>query len=132
MDKIKVEVLQPLQIKIDAHCDHVIIPGIEGDFGIFSEHTPFITKIRPGILKLYSDEMEDRYAIHDGFVTIENNIVKIVCEVIEKDDEVDINRAEEARDRAEKRMKSAEDDIDFRRAELALKKALVRLKIKNR
>ena len=132
MGNMKIEVLQPYQIKVKDHYDHVIVPGIEGDFGVAEEHTPLITKVRPGILKLYKGNEEERYAIHDGFVTVENNVVKIVCETIEKEDEIDISRAEAARVRAEKRLKSTEGEIDFRRAEIALKKALVRIKIMNR
>ena len=132
MSKIKIEVLQPNKVKIKDEYDHVILPGTEGDFGVSEEHTPFITKMRPGILKLYKGNQEERYAIHDGFVTVENNVVRIVCETIEKEDEVDYARAEAAKSRAEKRLKSAEEDIDFRRAEIALKKALVRIKITNR
>lgn len=131
MGNIKIEVLQPHQTKIKDHYDHVIVPGIEGDFGVAEEHTPFITKVRPGMLKLFKGSEEERYAIHDGFVTVENNVVRIVCEVIEKDDEIDISRAQAAKERAEKRLKSSEGEIDYRRAEIALKKALVRLKIKS-
>ena len=105
MGNIKIEVLQPNQIKVKDQYDHVIVPGIEGDFGVAEEHTPFITKLRPGILKLYRGNEVERYAIHDGFVTVENNIVKIVCETIEKEDEIDINRAEAAKDKSGKEIK---------------------------
>jgi F-type H+-transporting ATPase subunit epsilon len=132
MGNIKIEVLQPHQIKVKNQYDHVIVPGIEGDFGVAEEHTPFITKVRPGILKLYKGNEEERYAIHDGFVTVENNVIKIVCENIEKEDEIDIARAEASKARAEKRLRTSEGEIDYRRAEIALKKALVRLKIVNR
>jgi F-type H+-transporting ATPase subunit epsilon len=132
MSKITVEVMQPSQVKISGEYDHVIVPGVEGDFGVFQDHTPFITKVRPGILQLYNNNTVEKYAIHDGFVTVENNVVKIVCEIIERDNEIDKNRAEAAKKRAEKRLRSSESDIDFRRAELALKKALVRLKLQAR
>jgi len=132
MSKIRLKVLQPFKITIDDDFDHVIAPGIDGDFGISPEHTAFITKIRPGILIMYNDDNEIRYAIHDGFVTVEGDVVKIACEIMEKEDEIDITRAEASRDRAAERLKSAEEDINIRRAELALKKALVRLKFGNR
>jgi len=132
MSNIKLEVLQPYKILIDDEYDHVIVPGIDGDFGVSPEHTAFITKIRPGILHLFKIDSEEKYAIHDGFVTVESDTVKIVCEVIEKEDEIDNERAEKAKKRAEKRLKSSEGDIDIRRAELALKKAMVRIKIRNR
>ncbi len=130
MAKIKLEVIQPIKTKIKGEFDHIIIPGIDGDFGISKNHTPFVTKIRTGILLLYKGEKVDKYAIHDGFVTVENNQITIVTEVIEKESEIDKARAKSAKLRAEKRLKSNEKNINFRRAEFALKRALVRLDIK--
>ncbi|MDP8201958.1 MAG: ATP synthase F1 subunit epsilon [Candidatus Tenebribacter burtonii] len=127
MSKIHIKVIQPTQIRIDKECDHLIIPGVAGDFGISFDHTPFITKIRIGVLQLFQNEYCEEYAIHDGFVTVENNVVTIVCDTIEKKNEIDIARANASRKRAEKRLKSSEENINFRRAESSLKKALVRL-----
>ena len=69
------------------------------------------------------------YAIHDGFVTVENNIIKIVCETIERSSEIKTKRAESSKKRAEKRLKSSTEKTDFRRAEASLKRALVRLSL---
>ena len=129
MDKIHLEVIQPIQIKISGEYDHIIIPGVDGDFGVSSEHTPFITKIRSGILHLYKGTKITDYAIHDGFVTVENNIIKIVCETIERSSEIKTKRAESSKKRAEKRLKSSTEKTDFRRAEASLKRALVRLSL---
>ena len=127
MAKVHLEVLQPTTTKIDGDFDHVIIPGIDGDFGVYPDHTPFITQIRQGILRVFNDDTEEKYAIHDGFVTVENSKVNIVCEVIEKASEIDEKRAKAALERAEQRMKSTNENINFRRAEASLKRALARL-----
>ena len=129
MSKIHIKVIQPTQIRIDKKYDHIIVPGVDGDFGISFDHTPFITKIRTGVLQLFQNENCEEYAIHDGFVTVENNIVTIVCDTIEKKDEIDIARAKASRGRAEERLKSSKENINFRRAEASLKKALVRLEL---
>jgi len=129
MDKIHLEVIQPTQTKINEDVDHVIIPGVEGDIGVSLDLTPLITKIRSGVLFLYKGSNIEKYAIHDGFATIENNNVKIVCEVIEKFSEIDEARAVTAKERAEKRLKGDAENIDFRRAEFALRKAFARLDI---
>ena len=129
MSKIKLTVVQPYQTKVKGDFDHVIIPGVDGDFGIDTGHTSFITKIRPGNMKLYLGKNIEEYAIHDGFVTVENDKVTIVCEIIERDKEINQKRAQDSKERAEKRLKSSSEEIDFRRAEIALKKALVRLGI---
>ena len=129
MDKIHFEVIQPTQTKINEDVDHVIIPGVEGDIGVSLDHTPLITKIRTGVLFLYNGSNIEKYSIHDGFAAIENNSVKIVCEVIEKFSEIDEARAVAAKERAEKHLKSDAENIDFRRAEFAMRKALARLDI---
>lgn len=129
MSKLHVKVIQPTCVRIDKEFDHVIVPGVDGDFGISLDHTPFITKIRTGILQLFQAEKCEEYAIHDGFVTVENNIVTIICDTIEKKDEIDLTRAKASKERAEKRLKSSEENVNFRRAEIALKKALVRLEL---
>lgn len=132
MSKIHIKVIQPTQIRIDKGYDHIIVPGIDGDFGISVDHTPFITKIRTGVLQLFQNEINEEYAIHDGFVTVENNVVKIVCDTIERKDEIDSARAKASKERAEKRLKSSEDNVNFRRAEASLKKALVRLELNSK
>ncbi|PID28956.1 MAG: ATP synthase F1 subunit epsilon [Candidatus Cloacimonadota bacterium] len=126
MEKIKLVVIQPQGTKIDNEFDHVIIPGIEGDLGVYVGHTPLITKIRPGILTVSDSENKVLYALHDGFVTVEPDKIKIVCETVEKYNEIDVNRAQASKERAEKRL-SEGGEIDFRRAEASLKRALVRL-----
>ncbi len=129
MEKIFVEIIQPKRTLVNGEYDQIIIPGVEGDFGVLANHTPFITKIRPGILELISNNKSEEFAIHDGYVSVQNNQVKIVCETIESKEDIDIERAKKAKERAEKRIKSNQENIDFRRAELALKRALVRLNV---
>lgn len=130
MSKIKINIIKPDSVKLAGEFDHVIVPGVDGDFGILVGHTPFITKIRPGIISLYLGKSVEKYAIHDGFVTVENDVINIVCDSIEYVDEIDTDRAKEAKDRAMVRLKSSDEDIDYRRAESSLKRALVRIEIK--
>lgn len=124
---IHLKVLQPLRSKIDEECESVIVPGIDGDFQVFEGHTPFITKIRPGTLYVMNKSDEQKYAIHDGFVTVENDEIIILSEVMEGSDSIDSTRAEEAKTRAEQRLKEKVEGTDFRRAEAALKRAIARI-----
>lgn len=129
MEKLDLKIIKPQETVLEDSFEHIIIPGKAGDFGIYPGHTPFISVIRPGILELYNGENVDKYALHDGYVTVENDQVTILCEVIEHKDQIDIKRAQSAKKRAEDRIKSGKEDIDFRRAEIALKRALARLDI---
>ncbi len=127
MSKVRVKIIQPTRVVMNEECDHVIVPGSAGDFGVYTGHTPIITTIRAGILLIYNGNKAESYAIHDGFVTVEDDVVRIVCEVIETKDEIDINRAEKAQKRARERLNVQSEDIDYRRAETALSRALARI-----
>jgi len=129
MEKLRLKIIQPQKIFLETEFDDIIIPGKDGDFGVFIGHTPFISVIRPGVMEIYSDNEVTKYALHDGYVTVENNEVTILCEIIERADEIDKTRAEAAKERAERRVKSNQSDIDFRRAENALKRAVARITI---
>ena len=129
MAKVNLKIVQPHKIFIDADYDQLIIPGVDGDFGVLEGHTPFITQIRPGILTVINGENSHEYAIHDGFVTVENNKVTIICEIIEESNQIDIKRAEAAKKRAEERLKAQKGDINYRRAEYALKRAIARIEL---
>lgn len=127
---LQLKVIQPNRTVKDTECEHVIVPGVDGDFGISAEHTPFITKLRPGTLTVFYDNQKkkkDTLAVHDGFVTVENNTIRIVSEIVEKSNEIELSRAEKAKKRAEERMAAEESDIDYRRAESALKRAITRI-----
>ena len=132
MDKVHLDIFQPQKIRLQDDFDHVIVPGIEGDFGISSGHTPFITMLRPGVITVYEGNKTHNFAVHNGFVTVEKDTVVITCQTIEAEQEIDTQRAKKAKQRAEKRLKSSSNrsEIDFRRAELALKRSLVRLSLK--
>lgn len=127
---VHLKIIQPTSVKIDADFDSVLVPGMEGDFEILENHAPFLTKIRPGILTAVNDKNVFRYCIHDGFVSVDNNQVIILSEAVEKDTEIDVERAKQAKERALGRLNhNVQQDIDFRRAETALKRALARLEI---
>ncbi|MCD4651504.1 MAG: ATP synthase F1 subunit epsilon [Candidatus Cloacimonetes bacterium] len=127
-NKIRLEIIQPTRILIQKEFEHIIVPGVEGEFGVSPGHTPVITSIRPGVVKCYTGTEIDHYVVHDGFVTVEADCIHIVCEIGEHHSEIDTSRAEQARQRAMERVnKPANSGIDFRRAEIALRRAIARL-----
>jgi F-type H+-transporting ATPase subunit epsilon len=129
MDKVKIKIIKPQEIFLEAEFDHIIIPGLDGDFGIYAGHTPFISVIRPGVMEMFDNDQITRYAIHDGYVTVEKDQVTILTELVEKASQIDVHRADAARQRAQERLKSNDTDIDHRRAEFALRKAFARLEV---
>jgi F-type H+-transporting ATPase subunit epsilon len=131
MGKLHIQLIMPSEKILDDVVDSVILPGIEGDFEILDEHSPFITQLRPGTIKVIKEGEDEEplfFAIHDGFITVEDNEILVLSEDCERKDKIDLPRAEAAKERAEKRLADISNDkIDFRRAEAALKRAVSRI-----
>ncbi len=102
----------------------------EGYIGVYPGHIPIATVLAPGILVIHNDGELKRAALHSGFARISPDNIMILAEVAEWPDEIDLNRAEEARVRAERRLSGTESGIDIKRAEAALKRSLTRISIK--
>lgn len=105
---------------------------VEGYIGVYPEHIPLATVLATGILTIHlEDGTTKQAALHEGFAKITQDKVMILAEVAEWPDEIDINRANEAKIRAERRLDGKESGMDIQRAEIALKKALTRISLLN-
>ena len=98
----------------------------EGDIGVYRNHIPLTAIVAPGVLKIHEEGGVKEAALMSGFIEILPEKITIMAEVAEWPEEIDANRAEEARIRAERRLKEENGEIDTMRAELALRRALVR------
>ena len=128
MSDLHIQVLMPNDKKIDDFVDRAILPGIEGDLEVLKGHTALITQLRPGTLKVYKDNKLQSLAMHDGFVTVEDDKIIILSECCERCKDINQERALAAKKRAEQRMADISNtETDFRRAERALKRAITRL-----
>ena len=101
----------------------------EGEVGIYAGHIPMTQIIAPGQLTITEEGGQKIAALLSGFVEITPEKVTILAEAVEWPENIDVERAREARIRAERRISSGQEDIDLARAELALKKALNRLDV---
>ena len=128
--KILLEIVTPERLVLTREIDEVTAPGEDGEFGVLPGHTPFITSLKTGEVK-YRGEGSDKYlAVNGGFAEVTSNKVYILADTAEEAEEIDLQRAEAAKSRAEERLKRAEkEEIDFARAQAALNRALVRLQV---
>ena len=101
----------------------------EGQIGVYKNHIPMTAIVAPGVLTIHEENDVKRAALHAGFIQILPELITVMAETVEWPDEIDINRAEEARVRAERRIKETNGEVDVMRAELAYKRALVRLTV---
>jgi F-type H+-transporting ATPase subunit epsilon len=110
--------------------DMVIAPGIEGQLGILPRHAPLLAALTYGELRVKRGAEEESFAIGGGFMEVQPDRVIVLADTAERAEEIDLERAEAARRRAEERLKAqAENRIDFVRAEAALRRSLIRIKV---
>jgi len=109
--------------------DIVVAPGIEGEMGILPNHTPLMTTLQAGELTARAAGEELSLAISGGFLEVQPDRVIVLAETAERDEEIDLARAEEARRRAQERLSRPTSEVDIARAEAALRRSIARLKV---
>ena len=108
--------------------DEVIAPGSLGELGILPHHAPLITSLQPGELRVKRGGEEDDFFISGGFLEVHTDQVTVLADAAERDSEIDLERAEAARQRASERLDQA-IDADRARAQASLSRSLARLKV---
>ena len=105
-------------------------PGTEGYFSILVNHTPFVSSLKPGIIRVTRENGETlTFSTSGGFLMTDGKKVILLADAVERPQEIDVARARAAKERAEKRLAERTPDIDIDRARLALLRALNRLKV---
>jgi F-type H+-transporting ATPase subunit epsilon len=129
MPGIKIDIVTAERVVYSAEVDEVIAPGMEGQLGILPHHAPLMTILKGGELIIKKGAREDILAISGGFLEVRPDHVIVLADQAERAEEIDAARAEEARKRAEARLKEKGAGFDAARAEAALRRAMVRLSV---
>ena len=131
---LKLEVITPDRVVYsNDHVVSVVAPGIEGYLGALANRAPFVTELGIGEIDLRKPDGDwDYIAVSGGFMEVYENKVTVLAETAELFEEIDVERAEKAKQRAEERIAAHTDDIDFDRAQAALRRALARLRVAQR
>lgn len=127
--KFRLQVISPTRIFYEDDIDMVEMKTTEGEIGVLAGHIPLTAILEPGVLRIHKDGEKKEAAMHDGFVQVKKDGVTILAESCEWPEEIDVQRAKEAKIRAERRISSGNSATDMFRAELALKKSLIRLSL---
>ena len=130
-------IVTPEKVYCEAEINSLVVPGTEGYLGILSHHAPLISSLKPGKIEYKdSENKEIVLAVSGGFIEVSDNKVTILADAVETTDEIDIKRAQAARDRAKdrigKKSSEADTDINIDRARVALLRALNRLRVAGR
>jgi F-type H+-transporting ATPase subunit epsilon len=109
----------------------LIAPGVDGYFGILAHHAPMIAALKPGKLSLKKEQgSESIYAVSGGFVEVSANSVVLLADAIEQACDIDLQRAEKAREKALRRLGSDLPGFDALRAQAALSRAINRIGVR--
>jgi F-type H+-transporting ATPase subunit epsilon len=124
----QLEIVTPERLLVSDVAEEMQIPGKNGYLGILPQHAPLITELGVGEIS-YRKGLETRHlAVAWGFAEVLPDKVTILAETAEKAEEIDVERARQAKQRAEAQLKQAHD-TDYLRAELALERAITRLQV---
>jgi len=123
------KIITPERVFYENQVSMVEMNTTEGEIGVYKRHVPTTVIISPGILTITEPEGTKEAALHAGFAEILQDEVVIMAEIIEWPDEINLERAEAARNRAEERLRSKTPETDVLRAETALQRALARIEV---
>ena len=129
---LKLEIVTPERRAYIDEVDMVVVPGRNGQLGILPRHTPLISSLGVGELKIRKGGTEESLLISGGFVEVRPDKVIVMADLAEHSEEIDEQRAVEARKRAQAELEGVKDPVDIARVRAALQTALMRERIATR
>ncbi len=132
METFQFEIVTPEKLVVRDQAEEMQIPGKNGYLGILPGHAPLITELGVGEISYRNQGYTHRLSVAWGFAEVLPDKVTVLAECAERAEEIDVKRAEEAKQRAEQHLKSGDPDTDYPRAEAALQRAETRLQVASR
>lgn len=126
-ETFQLEIVTPEKMVVKDAAEEMQLPGKNGYLGILPGHAPLITELTAGQLSFRSAGETHYLSVAWGFAEVLPEKVTVLAETAERAEDIDVNRAERAKERAEKRLSSGDPQVDVHRAQQALAKALARL-----
>jgi F-type H+-transporting ATPase subunit epsilon len=131
MSDFLLEIVTPTKKAFSGQVKSVITPGAEGYFGVLPRHAPLLAALQIGEIKVAVTGQNDKkvFATSEGFLEVTPQKVTVIAEAAEESKDIDVQRAEAARERALKRISEGRESWDIDRARAALARALNRLRL---
>jgi F-type H+-transporting ATPase subunit epsilon len=131
---IRVEIVSQDRPVFEGDVDIVVAPGADGEMGILPHHTPLLTTLNPGVMRVRYQGREEVFAISGGVMEVQPTLVTVLADSAERAEEIDISRAEEARRRAEASLQAGvpRNSEAYLAAEAALRRSNLRLQVARR
>lgn len=126
---IRCEIVSQDRLVFEGDADIVVLPGTDGEMGILPHHSPLLTTLKFGVVKVRTKHGEEVFAVAGGVAEVQPDIVTILADAAENVEEIDISRAEEARKRAEEYLAhgTPQDTDAYLKLEAALRRSNLRL-----
>jgi F-type H+-transporting ATPase subunit epsilon len=125
----QLEIVTPTKLVVKDAAEEAQIPGLTGYLGILPGHAPLITELGVGVITYKASGATHTLSVAWGFAEVLPGKVTILAEAAERPQEIDVERAQKSKDRAEERLKSNDPQVDYARAEDALQRAETRLSV---
>ena len=132
MATMRLEIVTAERIVYSEDVDILVAPGIDGELGILPRHAPLLTVLKPGEIRVVKDGEDSLMAVSGGFLEVLGNKVTILADTAEREDEIDVQRSEEALKRAEERVATAPAERDLERALASMRRSQARLRVARR
>jgi F-type H+-transporting ATPase subunit epsilon len=132
MATLKLEIITAERQVFSDDVNTVVAPGVDGELGILPHHAPLITMLKPGEVLIRKDSEEMYLFVSGGFLEVRPEKIIILADACERAEEIDIERAEAAKRRAEERLKTLTPELDVAQVQAALIRSLVRLRVAER
>ena len=127
---IQIEIVSTEKSLYSGDATMVVAPGVSGELGILPQHAPLLTRIKPGVLKIFmEDGNQDLFYVSGGVLEVQPEKITVLADVAERGDDLDEERAQQARQAAEEKLASATPDLDYATAQAELARAVAQLQI---
>lgn len=128
---LQLEIVTPDRLVLSEQVDYVGAPGFEGEFGVMPNHVPFLSALSIGSLYYKANGRTKYVFVSGGFADISDNKVTILAEAAERAEDIDVDRARKAKERAEQRLSQMKEKIDNVRAQAAMQRAIARMRVRD-
>jgi len=132
MASMRLEIVTAERLVYSEEIEVLVAPGIDGELGILPSHTPLLTELKPGEIRVVKDREDTYMAVSGGFMEVLGNKITILADTAEHIEEIDIERAEEALKNAEERVSARTSDMDMERGLASMRKSQARLRVARR
>lgn len=126
-NRFELKIIEPDGVFFEGESDFLEFTSVEGEMGVYKNHIPLTTILEPCVVKIHANGEKKKAAVLGGFIEIQKERITILAEDANWPEEIDVERAKAAKQRAEERLSKKESGTDVVRAEAALKRAVARI-----